>query len=73
MRLSKNFTLRELTHSNAALRLGIDNTPTQDGIHKLTIIANSLLQPIRKQSSIHQESKNDQSLSGVRSCFASFG
>tara|TARA_R100001463_G_scaffold70837_4_gene124518 strand:+ start:94 stop:591 length:498 start_codon:yes stop_codon:yes gene_type:complete len=47
MRLSKNFTLHELTHSNTALRLGIDNTPTKDGIHKLTILANSILQPIR--------------------------
>ena len=37
MRLSKNFTLQELTKSNTALRLGIDNTPTKDGIHKLTI------------------------------------
>ena len=49
MRISKNFTLHELTRSNTALRLGIDNTPTKDGIHKLTIIANSLLQPIRNE------------------------
>jgi len=49
MRVSKNFTLRELTHSNSALRLGIDNTPTKDGIHKLTILANSILQPIRNK------------------------
>lgn len=49
MRLSKNFTLQELTKSNTALRLGIDNTPTKDGIHKLTILANSILQPIRNE------------------------
>ena len=49
MRISKNFTLHELTRSNTALRLGIDNSPTKDGIHKLTILANSLLQPLRKE------------------------
>ena len=47
MRISKNFTLHELTRSNSALRLGIDNSPTKDGVHKLTILANSILQPIR--------------------------
>jgi len=47
MRISKNFTLHELTRSNTALRLGIDNSPTKDGVHKLTILANAVLQPIR--------------------------
>ena len=47
MRLSKNFTLRELTKSNVALRLGISNEPTTDGVHKLTMLTNSILQPIR--------------------------
>jgi len=47
MRLSKNFTLKELTRSNTALRLGIDNTPSKEGILKLTLLATSLLQVIR--------------------------
>ena len=47
MRISKNFTLQELTRSNTGLRLGIKNEPTKDGVHKLTILANSILQPIR--------------------------
>ena len=47
MRLSKNFTLKELTRSNTALRLGIDNTPSKEGILKLTLLATSLLQPLR--------------------------
>ena len=47
MRLSKNFTLQELTASNTALRLGIDNTPTKEGIIKLRLLAANLLQPIR--------------------------
>ena len=36
MRLSKNFTLKELTRSNTALRLGIDNEPSKEGVLKLT-------------------------------------
>ena len=47
MRLSKNFTLKELTHSNTAVRLGIENTPDKEGIWNLTLLATELLQPIR--------------------------
>lgn len=47
MKLSKNFTLKELTKSNTALRLGIDNTPNKEGIYKLRILATTLLQPLR--------------------------
>ena len=47
MRLSKNFTLKELTRSNTALRLGIDNEPSKEGIYKLTLLATQILQPLR--------------------------
>ena len=47
MKLSKNFTLKELTRSNTALRLGIDNKPSKEGIYKLTILATEILQPLR--------------------------
>ena len=47
MTLSKNFTLQELIKSNTALRLGIDNTPSKEGIMKLTILATSVLQLLR--------------------------
>ena len=47
MKLSKNFTLAELTKSNTALRLGIYNTPNKEGIYKLRILATTLLQPLR--------------------------
>jgi hypothetical protein len=47
MRLSKNFTLQELTYSATALRLGIDNEPSKEGILKLTLLATELLQPLR--------------------------
>jgi len=46
MRLSKNFTLKELTKSNTALRLGINNEPSKEGILKLTLLA-TFLQVIR--------------------------
>ena len=51
MYLSKNFTLKELTKSDTALRLGIDNEPSKEGIMKLTILATALLQPIRERLS----------------------
>ena len=49
MRLSRNFTLQELTYSSTALRLGIDNSPTKEGVLKLTLLAASLLQPLRER------------------------
>ena len=47
MRLSKNFTLDELTRSNTALRLGIDNTPSKEHILKLRLLTAQFLQPLR--------------------------
>ena len=47
MRLSKNFTLKELIFSETGLRRGINNEPSKEGILKLTLLATSLLQPIR--------------------------
>ena len=49
MRLSKNFTLKELTYSSTALRCGIDNEPSKEGILKLTLLATELLQPLRER------------------------
>jgi hypothetical protein len=51
MYLSKNFTLQEITRSNTALRLGIDNSPTKEGIYKLRLLATELLQKIRDRLS----------------------
>ena len=42
MNLSPNFTLEELTHSETAIRLGIDNTPTVEVIDNLTFLAEKL-------------------------------
>ena len=47
MQLSKNFSLKELTTSYEAIRRGIDNTPNGKVIENLTVLANTILQPIR--------------------------
>jgi zinc D-Ala-D-Ala carboxypeptidase len=47
MRLSKNFTLAEMTKSQMAIRNGIDNTPSQAEIENMKKLANMVLQPVR--------------------------
>ena len=47
MKLSKNLTLREVTKSNTANRLGIDNTPEEFDIKNLRAIAEEVFQPLR--------------------------
>lgn len=49
MKLSKNFSLRELTRSSTALRLGIDNNPNQEQLVNLTALACCVLQPVREE------------------------
>lgn len=47
MKLSKNFTLHEMTRSQTAKRHGIDNTPTEDHLDNMRYLCNNLLQPLR--------------------------
>jgi len=47
MKLSKNFSLAEFTKSQAALRLGLDNSPTTLDVESLEILCKNVLQPIR--------------------------
>ena len=47
MSLSDHFTLMELTKSQTAQRLGIDNTPDDEAIGNLAIMCDSVLEPIR--------------------------
>jgi hypothetical protein len=42
MNLSPNFTLEEMTHSNTAARLNIENKPTVEIIDNLTFLAKEL-------------------------------
>lgn len=46
-KLSKNFSLDELTASTTALNHKIDNTPTEEIKERLTMLAQTVLQPIR--------------------------
>ena len=47
MRLSKNFTLKELIKSDTAVRKGINNNPNEDHIVGLERLCTNILQPIR--------------------------
>jgi zinc D-Ala-D-Ala carboxypeptidase len=47
MRLSKNFALSEFVKSQAAERLGIDNTPSQVVVNNLKLLVSNVLQPVR--------------------------
>ena len=47
MRLSKNFALSEITHSNTAKRLGIDNEPTETHLQNMQHLVDNLIQPLR--------------------------
>lgn len=48
IKLSRNFTLEELTASATAKHHGIDNTPSAQEIVCLTALAQSVLQPLRE-------------------------
>lgn len=47
MNLTKNFTLSEMTKSDTALRLGIDNEPNEQQLAALQTLAEKALQPVR--------------------------
>ena len=45
--LSPNFSLEEMIFSETAIRLGIDNTPSDEEVRELTRLCTDLLQPLR--------------------------
>ena len=47
MQLSNNFSLKELTASQTAVRKGIDNTPGPEHQENLKSLCGSILQPVR--------------------------
>jgi zinc D-Ala-D-Ala carboxypeptidase len=51
MILSENFNLDELTKSQEAIRLEIDNTPDDEQIGNLILLCKNILQPIRNHFS----------------------
>jgi zinc D-Ala-D-Ala carboxypeptidase len=48
MNLSANFTLKELTKSDTATRLGLDNTPNEQALENLKTLCEMVLQPVRE-------------------------
>ena len=49
MKLSQNFSLRELTKSQTAERKGISNEPSEEHIENLKLLCTKILQPIRDE------------------------
>ena len=47
MNLTRNFTLSELTKSDTAIRMGINNNPSAEQIEKLKALCENILQPVR--------------------------
>jgi zinc D-Ala-D-Ala carboxypeptidase len=47
MKLSKNFTLSEITKSNTAKRLGIKNAPNKEHLKNMQVLIRDLIQPMR--------------------------
>ena len=47
MKLSKNFSLWELTKSQTAIRNGISNQPNAEHLEALKAVAQNILQPVR--------------------------
>ena len=49
MKLSKNFSLAEMTKSQTAIRKGIKNEPSTEHVENLIHLAKTVLQPIRDE------------------------
>ena len=47
MKLSKNFSLAEMTKSQTATRMGLNNNPTDDQTENLRLLCERVLQPVR--------------------------
>ena len=47
MNLTRNFTLSELTKSDTAIRMDINNNPSAEQIEKLKALCENILQPVR--------------------------
>jgi hypothetical protein len=48
MNLSKHFTLKELTESPQAKKLGIDNTPTKEHLDNMEYLCETVLEKVRE-------------------------
>lgn len=80
MKLTKNFSLEELTRSNTAERKGINNSPTAEHIHNLAMLCESILQPLRDKigrsirvNSGYRSEKLNNAIGGSKTSEHSFG
>ncbi len=48
MKVSKYVSLKEVVKSNTALRKNIDNTPTQEQLDRITLLAEMVFDPLRE-------------------------
>ena len=48
MKLSENLSLAEVIKSNTAIKKGIDNSPTEQHLESLKLLAENIFQPIRE-------------------------
>ena len=46
--ISKHISYKEGVYSNTAIRRGIDNTPNDDQLHFMEIIAEKVFEPLRE-------------------------
>ena len=51
MKLTEHFSLEELTHSNKAKQLGIENKPSEDEVLRLINLCKNVLEPLRARVS----------------------
>ena len=63
MKLSKHFSLKVMTKSGTAARLGLDNTPNEEQIENLKALCENILEPLRD----YYESRPIMVSSGFRS------
>jgi len=80
MKLTKNFSLEELTRSDTAERKGIDNSPTAEHIHNLAALCENVLQPLRDKvkhsirvTSGYRSEKLNNAIGGSKTSEHSFG
>lgn len=52
MKLSRNFSLQELTKSDTAIRKSIDNTPSNEVLSNLTTLCDMVLQKVRNSHGV---------------------
>lgn len=46
--ISEHISFEEATLSNTALRLGIDNTPSEEALERMKVVAETCFEPVRK-------------------------